>query len=100
MTFEPFVVLLPLFGAMLAMPLVRLMGHRAAEWLTTGLLALAAIYSGILFFEVAVGGNARTITLFEWIGSGNCIANWAIRRDTRAAVMVIVVNSVSFPGQS
>jgi len=96
MTFEPFVVLLPLFGAMLAMPVGRLMGHRAAEWLTTGLLALAAIYSWILFFDVAVGGNARTITLFEWIGSGNFIANWAIRLDTLSVVMLIVVNSVSF----
>jgi len=96
MTFEPFVVLLPLFGAMLAMPVGRVMGYRAAELLTTGLLGLAALYSWILFFDVAVGGNAHTITLFEWIGSGNFKANWSVRLDTLSVVMLIVVNSVSF----
>ncbi len=93
---EPFVVLLPLFGAMLAMPVGRAFGSRAAELLTTGLLLLAAIYSWFLFFDVALGGNARTITLFEWIGSGNFSADWAVRLDTLSAVMLIVVNSVSF----
>ncbi|MEM9618115.1 MAG: NADH-quinone oxidoreductase subunit L [Pseudomonadota bacterium] len=93
---EPFVVLLPLFGAMLAMPVGRAFGSRAAELLTTGLLLLAAIYSWFLFFDVALGGNARTITLFEWIGSGSFSADWAVRLDTLSAVMLIVVNSVSF----
>ncbi len=93
---EPFVVLLPLFGAMLAMPVGRAFGYRAAELLTTGLMLLAAIYSWVLFFDVALGGNARTITLFEWIGSGDFKADWAVRLDTLSAVMLVVVNSVSF----
>jgi NADH-quinone oxidoreductase subunit L len=93
---EPFVVLLPLFGAMLAMPVGRAFGYRAAELLTTGLLLLAAVYSWVLFFDVAIGGNAHTITLYEWIGSGAFKANWAVRLDTLSAVMLVVVNSVSF----
>jgi len=96
MIWEPFVVLLPLFGAMLAMPVGRAMGYRAAEFLTTGLLLLAAILAWILFFDVALGHNARTITLFTWIGSGDFVANWAVRLDTLSAVMLVVVNSVSF----
>ena len=96
MIWEPFVVLLPLFGAMLAMPVGRAMGYRAAELLTTGLLLLAAILAWILFFDVALGHNARTITLFTWIGSGDFVANWAVRLDTLSAVMLVVVNSVSF----
>ncbi|MAW80488.1 MAG: NADH-quinone oxidoreductase subunit L [Parvularcula sp.] len=93
---EPFVVLLPLFGAMLSMPVGRAFGYRASELLTTGLLLIAAIMSWFLFFDVALGGNARTITLFEWIGSGDFRANWSVRLDSLSAVMLIVVNSVSF----
>ena len=97
---EAFVVLLPLFGAMLAMPVGRALGARAAELLTTGLLLGAAIIAWILFFDVTpVFGSeahARTVTLFEWIGSGDFQANWSVRLDTLSAVMLVVVNSVSF----
>ncbi|NWG70916.1 MAG: NADH-quinone oxidoreductase subunit L [Parvularculaceae bacterium] len=94
---EPFVVLLPLFGAMLAMPLGRLSGPRAAEIATTALVGLAALYSWHLFFDVAMGAqNARTVTLFTWFSSGDFVADWAVRLDTLSAVMLVVVNTVSF----
>ena len=93
---EAFVVLLPLFGAMLSMPVGRAFGARASEILTTSIMGLAAIYAWILFFDVALGHNARTLTLFTWIGSGDFVANWSVRLDTLSAVMLIVVNSVSF----
>ena len=97
---EAFVVLLPLFGALFAMPVGRAFGARAAQYLTTGIMGLAAIYAWILFFDVtpAFGGqaNARTIDLFTWVASGNFVANWAVRLDTLSAVMLVVVNSVSF----
>ena len=93
---EAFVVLLPLFGAMLSMPVGRAFGPRAAEILTTSIMGLAAIYAWILFFDVAIGGNARTIPLYTWIGSGGFQADWAVRLDTLSAVMLVVINSVSF----
>ena len=97
---EAFVVLLPLFGAMLAMPVGRALGYRAAELLTTTLLFGAAVISWVLFFDVTPildgEANARTITLFQWIGSGDFVANWSVRLDTLSAVMLVVVNSVSF----
>jgi NADH-quinone oxidoreductase subunit L len=97
MTLEPFVVLLPLFGALLAMPLGRLSGPRAAEMASTLLVGVAAAYSWALFSDVAFGEqNARTITLFTWFSSGDFVANWAIRLDTLSTVMLVVVNTVSF----
>ncbi|MEE2692398.1 MAG: NADH-quinone oxidoreductase subunit L [Pseudomonadota bacterium] len=96
MTLEFFVVLLPLFGAILAMPLGRAAGPRAAEYVTTGLVGLAAVYAWVLFFDVAVGGDARTLILAKWFSSGDFQANWALRLDTLSAVMLVVVNSVSF----
>ncbi|MEM9015029.1 MAG: NADH-quinone oxidoreductase subunit L [Pseudomonadota bacterium] len=96
MTWEPFVVFLPLFGAVAAMPVGHRFGYRAAELLTTGLLLAAAILAWILFFDVALGGDKRTITLFSWIVSGDFQTSWAIRLDTLTAVMLVVVNTVSF----
>ncbi|MBI1392209.1 MAG: NADH-quinone oxidoreductase subunit L [Alphaproteobacteria bacterium] len=93
---EPLVVLLPLFGAMLSMPLSRVAGAKASEVLTSGLLGVAAIYSWALFFDVAIGGHDRTRVLFEWIGSGAFQVDWAVRLDTLSATMLVVINSVSF----
>jgi len=93
---ESFVVLLPLFGALLAMPIGRLAGPRAAELTTTGLMFLAALYAWVIFFDVALGGNAHTITLFTWIASGDFVTSWSVRLDTLSAVMLVVINSVSF----
>lgn len=94
---EAFVVLLPLFGAMLAMPVGRAFGYRAAELLTTGFMLLAAIGAWLVFFNVGLGGGEdRTIPLFTWIGSGAFQVEWAVRLDTLTAVMLVVVNSVSF----
>ncbi|MFQ5563733.1 MAG: NADH-quinone oxidoreductase subunit L [Parvularculaceae bacterium] len=94
---EPFVVLLPLFGAMLAMPVGRAFGPRAAEWLTTALVGVACVYSWLLFNDIALQGNPReTKVLFTWILSGGFQADWAVRLDTLTAVMLVVVNTVSF----
>ncbi|MBI1366499.1 MAG: NADH-quinone oxidoreductase subunit L [Alphaproteobacteria bacterium] len=94
---EPLVVLLPLFGALLAMPVGRMWGARASEIITTVLVGLAMIYAWVLFFDVAMGAqHARTIPLFTWIASGEMSASWSVRLDTLSAVMLVVVNSVSF----
>ncbi len=93
---EPFVVLLPLFGALLAMPLGRMGGPRLAEIATTALVGVACVQAWFLFFDVAVGGHARTISLFTWFQSGDFFADWALRLDTLSAVMLVVVNTVSF----
>ena len=93
---EPFVVLLPLFGALLAMPIGRMGGPRAAEIVTTALVGAACALAWALFYDVALNGHARTISLFTWISSGTFVADWAVRLDTLSAVMLVVVNTVSF----
>ncbi|MEM9707128.1 MAG: NADH-quinone oxidoreductase subunit L, partial [Pseudomonadota bacterium] len=93
---EPFVVLLPLFGAMLSMPLARISGPASSQYVTSALIGLAAALAWFLFFDVALGHNARTIELFTWMASGDFQAAWAVRLDTLSAVMLVVVNSVSF----
>jgi len=97
---EPLVVLLPLFGALLAMPLGRISGPRAAEFATTGLVGVACAWSWFILWAVAFGTDeavrTKTITLFSWFSSGDFSADWAMRIDTLSAVMLVVVNSVAF----
>jgi NADH-quinone oxidoreductase subunit L len=92
---QAFIVLLPLFGAMLAMPLGRASSARTVEIVTTSLIAIAAVLAWITFFEVGFGDGERTIVLFEWIRSGLLEANWAVRVDALSATMMIVITTVS-----
>ncbi len=92
---EPLLVLLPLFGAMLAVPVGRSFGARSAELTTTILMWVAAIWSWLVFFDVASNHTRETHILFRWFASGDFQANWAMRVDTLSAVMLVVVNSVS-----
>ena len=48
---EPFIVLFPLFGALLAMPVGRSFGPRAAELTTTIFMLIAALSSWAVFLD-------------------------------------------------
>jgi NADH-quinone oxidoreductase subunit L len=94
---EPLVVLLPLFGALIAMPLSRVAGARATEIVTTALVGAAAAQAWLLFFQITGESHAaRTIELFTWFSSGAFEAQWSVRLDSLSAVMLVVVNTVSF----
>lgn len=93
---EALIVLLPLAGAILALPIATLAGARAAEILTTSLLGVAAILSWITFIDTGFGNGPReAIEIFTWIESGSFRAVWSMRLDTLTAVMLIVVTTVS-----
>ena len=68
---------------------------RTAQFVTTGAVLVSAVLSWILFFDVAVGGNVRTVELMTWIRSGTLDLSWALRVDQLTAVMLVVVNTVS-----
>ena len=85
----------PLLGAVIAGFLGRTLGDRGAQAVTIGCMAVAALCGAILFFDVAFGGNARTVTLATWIDSGSFEASWALRYDTLSAVMVGMVTVIS-----
>ncbi|MEN2979165.1 NADH-quinone oxidoreductase subunit L [Tistrella bauzanensis] len=89
-------ILLPLAAAIVAGFLGRVLGDRGSQFVTTGAVGLAALLSVVAFFDVAVYGNATTIELFTWIRSGGLDFAWALRIDALTAVMLIVVNGVSF----
>ena len=89
------IVGLPLAGAIIAGLFGRAIGAAASQVVTCLFMVVAAVLSVVVFFDVAIGGNARTTELFTWIDSGDFELSWALRVDTLTAVMLVVVNGVS-----
>ncbi|GJM01993.1 MAG: NADH:ubiquinone oxidoreductase subunit L [Rhodomicrobium sp.] len=89
------IILSPLLGALIAGLFGRTMEAKVSEYLTSGLMVLAAILSWVAFINVGFGGETQKIELLPWITSGNLNVSWSLRIDTLTAVMLVVVNTVS-----
>jgi NADH-quinone oxidoreductase subunit L len=90
------IVFLPLVGFLIAGLFGRFIGPRPSELVTTGLLAVSAVLSWIAFFSVGFGSGGEKVQIARWIVSGDLAVDWALRVDTLTAVMLVVVNTVSF----
>jgi NADH-quinone oxidoreductase subunit L len=89
------IVFLPIIGSLIAGVLGRVIGARASELVTTGLLFVSAALSVYAFYDVAMLGHASILRIMPWITSGDFEADWTIRVDTLTAVMLVVVTGVS-----
>jgi len=89
------IVFFPLIGAAIAGLFGRIIGDRAAEYVTTGLLILSAILSCISLINVGLAGDMQQIMVLNWISSGGLDVDWVLRVDTLTAVMLVVVTGVS-----
>jgi NADH-quinone oxidoreductase subunit L len=95
------IVFLPILGSVIAGLFGRLIGVRASELITTGLLFVSAILSIVAFNDVALLGHLGPhgaplkIAIAPWIHSGDFQADWAIRVDVLTVVMLVVVTGVS-----
>jgi NADH-quinone oxidoreductase subunit L len=83
----------PLIGALVAGFGWKIIGEVAAQWITTGLLFLAAFLSWIVF--LTFDGPTEQIQILRFIESGSLSTDWAIRVDRMTAIMLIVVTTVS-----
>jgi len=93
-------VLLPLLGfAIAGLAMASSLPHatkeRVAQYVTTGCVMLAGLFSLVIFYQVGVQGQTRTVELFTWIESGAFVANWALKFDALSATMLCVVTIVS-----
>ena len=94
------VVLLPLIGAFTAFLILTFakdaaFRDRASQLVTCGCMVLSALLGIVVFYQVALQGQGRTVELFTWFDSGALEASWAFKYDTLSAVMVFVVSLVS-----
>ncbi len=91
------IVFLPLIGFLIAGLFGKMIGDKASEYITSGLLCVAAILSWIVFFQVGYGDSAEVHRelVMRWMESGGLTVNWELRVDTLTAVMLVVVTTVS-----
>ena len=83
----------PLIGAIICGFGWRLIGEKAGQVITTGLVFLAAAMSWYIF--LTFDGETQRIVIMRWIESGTLGSEWAIRLDRLTAIMLVVVTSVS-----
>jgi NADH-quinone oxidoreductase subunit L len=99
-TLAPYIIALPLFGAIALMFFGRRIGRFSGVF-ASGLIVLSFVLGVVTFVQLlgadAQGeqnGRAATITLFEWIASGNFRVGADLLVDQLAVVMVLVVTGV------
>ena len=84
-----------LFAFLAVFLLGRQLGRSASDVLTSGALVVSAVASFLLAWDVIIQGNARTVSLMEWISSGDLNIDWALRLDPLSVVMLCVITLVS-----
>lgn len=84
----------PLAGAAIAGLFGRLIGDRASQLVTFGLMALSALCAIIGLRQL--GEEPYTVPLFTWMLVDGFAVDWALRVDTLSTVMMFVVSCISF----
>ena len=83
----------PLLGALIAGLFGRLIGDRAAQYVTCGLMIVSALCAVIGLGYI--GEPMLKVELARWIHVGAFEVNWALRVDSLSAVMMFVVSFCS-----
>ncbi len=92
--FIKLVVLLPLAAAIIVGLNTKKFSVRQAQLITTIATGLAAVFAWIVFFNI-LDGNSYKVVLFNWVTSGDLVADWALRVDMLTALMLTLVTTVS-----
>jgi len=90
---ELFIVFAPFIAAVIAGFGWRVITEQGAMLLTTAVLFATCVLSWIIF--LGFDGTVRHIPVFDWIVTGDFVANWQIRVDRLTAIMLVVVTTVS-----
>ena len=88
------IVFLPLIGAIFGY-LGKSINKFFSEIFTSLLASISGILSIIVFWNGIQTNNYDNYKVFEWISSGDFVANWSINLDPLSSVMLVVVTFVS-----
>ncbi len=92
---ELLIIALPLIASIISGFFGRYIGHRSSEIITSLFVAIAAILSLIVFYNVIFNQYEDNITIATWINSGTLNVNWSMKIDPLSAVMLVVVSLIS-----
>jgi len=94
---EVLIVVGPLLAAAFAGLLQRYIGDRVAMAITTASVGLSLALSIPIFADFVWGdAQPRLIEIFRFIDVSGFTSTWSVRIDTLSAIMLVVVNTVSF----
>ncbi|MFL2889402.1 MAG: NADH-quinone oxidoreductase subunit L [Pelagibacteraceae bacterium] len=88
------ILFLPLIGSVIGY-FGKFFGNLFSEVITSFFTLVAAICSIIVFYNGFYNDTYGNYIIFEWVNSGQFIANWSINIDPLSSVMCVVVTSVS-----
>ena len=88
------ILFLPLLGAVIGY-FGKSLTKFFSEIITSLFVSISAILSIIVFWHGIEKNNYNNYIIFEWISSGDFIANWSINIDPLSSVMLVVVTFVS-----
>ena len=89
-----FLIFLPLISALVTY-FGKFLGNKFSQVFSSFLITVSAVISVIIFYRGLVFNEYDNHIIFEWIRSGEFIANWSINIDPLSSVMLVVVTSVS-----
>jgi NADH-quinone oxidoreductase subunit L len=92
---EILIILLPLIASLLSGFFGKIIGDRNSEIVTSLMVAISAILSTIVLYEVIINQYQNNIIIATWINSGSLDVNWSMKIDSLSAVMLVVITSVS-----
>ena len=88
------ILFLPLAGSIIGY-FGKPLGSFFSEITTSTFVTISAILSLIVFFNGINEDVYGNYIIFEWVNSGNFIANWSINIDPLSSVMLVVVTFIS-----
>ena len=88
------ILFLPLLGSIIGY-FGRKLAKFFSEIITSLFVSISATLSIIVFWNGIKNNDYNNYLIFEWISSGDFIANWSINVDPLSSVMLIVVTFVS-----
>ena len=72
------IIALPLIASIISGFFGKLIGDRYSEIITSLLVTISAVFSGIVLYEVIQNQYEENIVIATWINSGTLDVNWPI----------------------
>ena len=76
------IIALPLIASIISGFFGKLIGDRTSELITSLLVTISAIMSGLVLYEVIFNQYQDNIIIATWISSGTLDVNWSMKIDS------------------